>query len=110
METPVFQFVHTVPFLTAWPYPLTLQIFASVETIPSQPSFLQVEYSQDSKPFLVTEVHQALDYLCGSPVDSLQQMPVFYKMRCPETDSVLQAWPHKGKGMITSLNLMVMIF
>ena len=58
--------------------------------VPSQSSFLKDEPTQVIQPFLVGEMLQALFHLCGPPLDSLQEIPVFFVPGSPELDTVLQ--------------------
>ena len=53
--------------------------------------------SPRSQPFFIREMLQVPSYLCGPPLDPLQQLPVFLVLGAPDLDAVLQMGPHKGR-------------
>ncbi|PKU38985.1 hypothetical protein llap_10711 [Limosa lapponica baueri] len=76
-------------------YVPSLQVFISIEKISPEPSLFQAEQSQLSQPFLVGEILQTLQHLCGPLLGSLQYVHVSLAMDNPELDTVLQVWPHQ---------------
>ena len=50
------------------------------------------------------EMLQALYHLYGPLLDFFQEIPVFFELRTPELDTVLQMWPHQD-GMEGKDNL-----
>jgi len=56
---------------------------------------LQAEQSQLPQPFIMGEMLQSLNHLCGPLLDSLQHVHVCLVLRNPELDTELQAWPHQ---------------
>ena len=61
-------------------------------------SLLQAKETQLSQPFLIREMLQPLNHLCGFAMDSLKQFPVLLELRGPEIDTVLQMQTHKGRA------------
>ena len=55
----------------------TLKIFININKITSE-SFLKAEQTQIAQRFLTGEMLQALYHLCDPPLDSLQEIPVFF--------------------------------
>lgn len=51
---------------------------------------LKVEQTQFAQPFLIGKMLQAFYHHCGPPLDSLQEIPVFFVSESPEVDTVLQ--------------------
>ena len=71
-------------------YSLTLlkghnEVFSSPS---SEAQFLQ--------PFLIGEVIQPSDHLCGPPLNSFQELCVFLVLGAPGLDTVLQVGTHKS--------------
>jgi len=62
-----------------------------------EPSLLQGEQPQLSQPFLIGEVFQSSDDVCGPPLDPLQQVHVFPVLRAPELDAGLQVGSHQSR-------------
>jgi len=56
---------------------------------------LLAEKSQLSQPFLIREMLQSLNHVCGPLQDSLWYVPVSLVLRSPDLDTVLQLWPHQ---------------
>ena len=52
--------------------------------------FSRLEQPQLSKPFLLGEVLQTPDHLCGAPLDMLEQVHVLLELGAPELDARLQ--------------------
>jgi len=71
----------------------TLKIFININQIPSESSFLMAEQTQFAQPFLTGEMLQALHHLCGSLLDPLQEIPIFYVLGSPELNTQLQVRP-----------------
>ena len=40
---------------------------------------------------------QSPNHLCGPPLDSLWKISIFFELRSPELDTVLQMWHHQGR-------------
>lgn len=64
-----------------------------------------------SQPFFIGEMLQSLRHLSDSLLDFLQYVHVCLALGGPELDTALQVWPHSAeqRGMITSLDLLVMV-
>ena len=82
------------------PLPPAPQVFIDIDQIPSESSFLKAEQTHVTQPFLIGEVLQALYHLCGPPLDSLQEIPVFFCTREPRTGHSTpgEAWPGQNRG------------
>ena len=81
---------HCALLRRAWPHPLDtrpLDIHTSIDKIPPQSPLPWTEQSQVSQPFLIREVLQALYHLCGPPLDSFQEIPVFFVLGGSELDT-----------------------
>ncbi len=76
---------------------LCLKIFININRILSQSSFLKAEQTQITQPFLIGEMLQPPYYLCGPPLDSFQEIPVFFVPGSPELDALLQVRPDQGR-------------
>jgi len=63
----------------------------------SQPSLLQAEQPQLPQLFLIGEVFQPSDYLCGPPPDLLQHVHVLLVLRAPELDTGLQVGSQESR-------------
>jgi len=64
--------------------------YLNINQITSQSSFLQAEQTQITQPFLIQEMLQALyHHHRGPPLDSLQEIPVFFVLGSPEPGTVL---------------------
>ena len=74
----------------------TLKIFINTK-ITSESYFLKAEQTQVAQPFLIGEMLQALYHLCGPPLDSLQEIPVFFILGSPGLDAVLQVRLDQGR-------------
>jgi len=67
-----------------------LRVLEGCNKVSPEPSLLQAEQPQLSQPFLIAEVFQASNHLCGPPLAPLQQVRVFPVLRAPELDAGLQ--------------------
>ena len=56
-------------------------------------SLLQAEPPQLSLPFLIGEVFQPLDHLCGPPLDPLQHIHVLLVLRTPDIYELTPSQP-----------------
>ena len=59
-------------------------------------SLLQAEESPELPAFPRTGDPPGSDHLCGPPLDSLYEIPLFFELGSPELDTVLQMCPHQG--------------
>jgi len=73
-----------------------LQVLKGCYKVSPQPSLLQAKQPQLSQPFLITEVLQLSDHLCGPPLDLLQQLRVLLVLGTPELDTGLQVGSHQS--------------
>ena len=103
-EPPAIQFVPTVSCPVTghyWKDPGSIlflpffQIFIYIDKIPVEPSFLQAKQSQLFQLFLIREMLESLNYLCGPLLDSLYRMNVSLVLGSPELDTILRVWPHQ---------------
>ena len=69
----------------------------NIDQILSESSFLKAEQTKFTQPFFIGEMLQALYHLCGPPLDSLQEIPVFLVLGSPELDTVLWVRPDQGR-------------
>jgi len=74
-----------------------LQVLGGCSKVSLQPSLLEAEQPQLSQLFVVGEVLQPLDHLCGPPLDPLQQLHVLLVLRAPELDAGLQVASHQSR-------------
>jgi len=84
--SPLVLFSQTAEKRLAMSLTPTLKIFINFNQIPSESSFLKPEWTQFAQPFLMQEMLQALYHLCDPPLDSLQEIPVFFYTGEPMTD------------------------
>lgn len=62
----------------------------SLSEVSLEPSLLQAEQSQMSQPVFIGEALQLLDYLCGLPLNSFQQIYILLMLGTPKMDAVLE--------------------
>ena len=72
-------------------------MFININKLTSESSFLKAEQTCVAQSFLIGEMSQTLYHLCGPPLDSLQEILVFFVLGSPELDTVLQARPYQGR-------------
>ena len=51
----------------------------------------------NSQSFFIGEVLQAFNHLCGTPLDSFQQLCIVPVLGVPGLDTMLQMEPHRGR-------------
>lgn len=90
MEFPVFQFVAIVSLL------LLSVVYTCWKALP-EPYLLLPEQSQLSQPFLILQMPQSVNHLCGPLLDLLQYVYVSFVLGISEQDTVFQMWPHQGQ-------------
>ena len=85
---------ESVPFFLTAP----LQVLKGCYQVSLEPSLLQAEQPQLSRPVLVGEVFHSLCHFCGPPLDALQQVCVSPVLRIPHLDTVLQVRCHQHRA------------
>ena len=75
-----------------------IQVLEGCYKVSPQSSLLHAEEPQFSQLFLIGEVLQPSDQLCGPPLDPLQQLHVLLVLRAPELDVGLQVGSHQSRA------------
>ena len=61
------------------------------------PSLTQAKQSRFAQLFIIGQVLQHSDHLCGPPLDPLQHLHALFELGAPGQTAVLQVRPHKGR-------------
>ena len=68
---------------------LSLQVLEGHNEVSLEPSLLQAKQAQFPRSFLIGEVLQPSDNLSGPPLDSFQELCVFFVLGAPGLDTIL---------------------